>query len=328
MSLFRFIEKNIQTKKLSKIAGFFLLGIFLVYILFLFSPLYVKEDRIVSIPSGFSLVSGSEALYKSRVIRSPFLFQAFGRIQGLSIKAGPYLFEEGFHNMFEVLRRVHKGDYGDVFVTVTLNEGLTAKQMADILDSKEALLFFDKEKFLELTKDDEGYLFPDTYSFLPDVSTEEIVATLKDTFQKKVVSVYQKDIDKSGKSLGEIVIMASLIEKEASSDTEEQKIISGILWKRIARKMYLQVDAPFLYIKGKASADLRISDLREDGPYNTYTRFGLPPGPIANPGVSSIEAALFPKESPYFFYLHDKNAKVYYAVDHDGHVKNKQRYLK
>ncbi len=308
--------------------SFFVFGGVFFYSVFLLSPVYVKEDTIVSIPSGLSLVSSSETLSKSQIIRSPFLFQVFGRVKNISVKAGPYLFEEGFHSMFEVLRRVHRGDYGDAFVNVTLTEGLNTKQMADILDSKEGLLFFDKEKFLELTKDNEGYLFPDTYSFLPDISTEDIVKTLKDTFQKKVVSVYQKEIENSGKSLRDIIIMASLIEKEASSDSEEQKIISGILWKRINRGMYLQVDAPFLYIKGKASADLRVSDLREDGPYNTYTRLGLPPGPIANPGVSSIEAALFPKESPYFFYLHDKNAKVYYAVDHEGHVKNKQRYLK
>ncbi len=122
--------------------------------------------------------------------------------------------------------------------------------------------------------------------------------------------------------------MASLLEKEASNDLEQKRIISGILWKRIRIGMPLQIDAPFLYERGKGSAQLSNKDLRASSKYNTYINKGLTPTPIGNPGYDSLYAAAHPIESNYLFYLHDFNGGVHYGKNHKEHVTNKKKYLK
>jgi UPF0755 protein len=143
---------------------------------------------------------------------------------------------------------------------------------------------------------------------------------------KKTESL-NEEISKSKRSLKEIIIMASLIEKEARGE-EDRFIISGILWKRIEKGIPLQVDAPFLYILGKESSELTISDLSTNSPFNTYRYKGLPPAPIGNPGLESIKASLRPTTSPYLYYLHDKNGNIYYAKTYDEHKQNIKKYLK
>jgi len=121
--------------------------------------------------------------------------------------------------------------------------------------------------------------------------------------------------------------MASLIEKESSGD-EDRSIISGILWKRFNNNRPLQVDATLSYLLGKKSQDLTVDDLNIDSPYNTYRYPGLPVGPIGNPGLEAIQAAIYPKDSPYWFYLHDKTGKAYYAKTFEEHIANKNKYLR
>ena len=121
--------------------------------------------------------------------------------------------------------------------------------------------------------------------------------------------------------------MASIIEKEANGE-EDRAVISGILWKRIAQGMPMQVDAPFLFLLNKQSSELTIKDLAIDSPYNTYKYKGLPPGPINNPRLESIKAALNPQTSPYLYYLHDAKGGIHYASDFKGHQANITRYLK
>ena len=122
--------------------------------------------------------------------------------------------------------------------------------------------------------------------------------------------------------------MASIIEREATGNQEEMQIVSGILWKRIREGMRLQVDAPFMYTLGKRSDELTLKDLASDSPYNTYRKKGLTPTPIGNPGIQAIYAALNPIESSYYFYLHDSRGTIHYAKDHDGHIRNKNQYLR
>ena len=120
--------------------------------------------------------------------------------------------------------------------------------------------------------------------------------------------------------------MASILEKEARK-REDREIISGILWKRIEIGMALQVDAPFVYYNGKGTYNLTTKDLKTDSPYNTYTRKGLPVGPIGNPGIDSILAAIYPKSSPYLFYLSDRDGNIYYSANFEKHKKNKILYI-
>jgi len=129
------------------------------------------------------------------------------------------------------------------------------------------------------------------------------------------------------KNWSDIVIMASIIEEEAAT-AKDRRIISGILWKRLLKGMHLGVDAPFAYDIGKNSATLTTIDLKYDSPYNTYLYGGLPPTPITNPGLDSIDAALHPETSPYYYYLSDKGDTIHYAKTFDEHKVNKERYIR
>ena len=120
--------------------------------------------------------------------------------------------------------------------------------------------------------------------------------------------------------------MASIIEKEAHT-SDDRRVISGILWERLKIGMPLQVDATFLYINGKNTYDLSVDDLAIDSPYNTYKYAGLPIGPIGNPGLDSLEAALAPMTSPYLYYLSDKSGKTYYARTFNEHKRNREKYM-
>ena len=160
----------------------------------------------------------------------------------------------------------------------------------------------------------EGYLFPDTYLFLPGAEMEQIIGTMTDNFKKKAGDIGQ-----------DIVIMASLIEKEVS-DSGDRKIVSGILWKRLEIGMPLQVDAVFPYITGKR--EILSDDLKIDSPYNTYLYKGLPLGPIANPGLDAIISAMNPIETKYLFYISDKKGITHFAATLEDHNKNIEKYLK
>jgi len=174
-------------------------------------------------------------------------------------------------------------------VKITIPEGYN---LEDIAAKFRPFKNFDKENFFRIAK--EGYLFPDTY-FLTGKETEtEVVEIMENNFQKKV-----------GEIKPEVLIMASLLEKE-SKITEERKIISGILWKRLKAGMPLQVDCSF----------------------DTYLCQGLPLAPICNPGLDSIGAALNPVESEYWYYLHDKKGIIHYTKTFEEHKVNKAKYIR
>lgn len=287
------------------------------------SPAGFAPDTIVTIEEGVTVQGAADMLQEQNIIRSSLLFQILMRMGEHPVIAGDYLFQEP-QTVLQVAERVTTGQYGDVRIKVILHEGFSNVQMADELVEK--LPRFDKELFLKEAETLEGYLYPDSYFFFPSVTTEEVIDTLHNAFLEKI-SDLGDDILESEHTMEEIVIMASIIEKEATTDPEERAIISGILWKRIDKGMPLQVDAPFVYELGKGSHDLTIKDLRKDSAYNTYTNKGLTPTPIGNPSVGSIVAALHPTPSSYLFYLHGSDRRVHYAATHDGHVNNKRNYL-
>ena len=202
-------------------------------------------------------------------------------------------------------------------------EGSTISDIAKIL--KDRLPLFDTERFLAQAADLEGYLFPDTYFFLPTATPEQVIADMRGTFDKKT-EIIRGDVKDLGRALPDVVTMASILEKEAYT-FEDKRLIAGILWKRMREGMPLQVDATFLYINGKNTFELTLDDLAIDSPYNTYRHKGLPPGPIANPGLDSLVAAATPEESPYFFYLSDKKGNLYYSEDFEQHKEYKFEHL-
>ena len=126
--------------------------------------------------------------------------------------------------------------------------------------------------------------------------------------------------------MDDIVTMASIVEKEATS-TVDRQIIAGILWKRLADSYPLQVDAPFYYLLGKDSAHLTVVDLALDSSYNLYTHKGLTPTPIDNPGLDALSASINPTTTKYWYYLSDKKGNMHYAITYDEHLLNKEKYV-
>ncbi len=278
----------------------------------------------ITINNGQSLFSISKELSADGVIRSRRAFEMLVMTFGSDshISEGEYYFEKPV-SVVEVAMHIAGRQFGIDKKKITFPEGFSNKEMAARLDA--TFDTFDSELFLSLAKGQEGYLFPDTYGFFPSTTPDVMIAALKKNFQKKTESL-QNDFNTSKRSRADILVMASIIEKEAAGDND-RAIISGILWNRIDASIPLQVDAPFLYLLGKESKDLTRKDLTFDSPYNTYTHKGLPPTPINNPGLAAITAALHPETSEYFYYLHDKDGMIHYAKTYAEHKKNIQKYL-
>lgn len=308
-------------------AIFFLLLFFLLTLGFHFffsPPEKFPVGSLVRVERGMTIENAAHLLAEKQAIRSPNAFMALVRILGgyRGVIAGDYYFEVP-ESVLQVAIRITHGEYNLTLVRVTVPEGADTTDIADILDWK--IPSFDREGFLTLAEPREGYLFPDTYFFLPNVTPEEIIRTMEENFKTKTDPLLPQ-IAQSGRTLSEVIIMASLVEKE-TIELKDKPIVAGILWKRIDIGMRLQVDAPFLYAINKNTFDLTLKDLRTDSPYNTYTRKGLPVGPIANPGLEAIVASIQPKETPYLFYLSDRSSNIHYSRNFEEHKANKRRYL-
>lgn len=298
-------------------------------------PKQFTSDTIVTIYPGMLSQDLATVLEESKVIRSAEWFRVLlsARFNKKPIVVGDYIFEKP-ETVFSVLYRINRGIYGNGQIRVTFPEGITNIQMSEIL--LKSIPDFNVGDFLIKTSDMEGYLFPNTYFFFRTSSVEQVINSLTQEMNRvqKSLETYFANNGMTKNKFGgkqrtwkEIITMASILEKEAYN-AEEAKVIAGILWKRIETGMPMQVDATFLYTHQKGSSSLSIKDLQTDNPYNTYTRKGLPIGPIGNPGKAMIEAALNPEKSDFWYYLHGDDGKVRYGKNHDEHVINKQKYLK
>ncbi len=301
--------------------------------------------EIVTIPSGSSVSSIGQLLSKQGLIRSPFFFSWFVRLHRdqSRLLAGTYVLHPSLSTpeVVNILMGSHLPEQ-----TVTIPEGFTVRDIDALLAAKglsasgdllHCAQTCDFSTFTFLPKQGseaaarggklEGYLFPDTYfvtedQFLPKFFLERLLGV----FRNRVSDGLTKEVKTSGHSLSDIVTMASLVESETRTDAE-RPIVAGILWKRYEKHMSLGVDSSVRYILGKKSASLTEADLSVASPYNLRKFRGLPPGPIANPGLASIEAALHPQTSPYWYYLHDSKGQIHYAVTNDDQNVNRARYL-
>jgi len=304
-------------------AGVFILVVLVMISFASFVPENFPEKAQVRIPKESSLSEVSSILARNNIITSPFLFTAtIALLHGQrSVVAGDYLFSEP-QNLWKVARRLARGSHGFEPVKITIPEGSTVQDIAWILLKK--IPDFNAPYFVQIAHNFEGYLFPDTYLFYPNQTPTEVFKKLRDTFDTKFEKL-SFDIQLLRRSPREVVIMASLLEKEAAT-SDDRAIIAGILWKRLDEGMLLQVDAPLVQITG--DRNVSIEDTKIDSPYNTYKYKGLPKGPIANPGLDSLKAAVHPLKTPYYYYLSDPKGKVHYATTHAGHVVNKEKYLR
>ena len=225
---------------------------------------------------------------------------------------------------------------------ITFPEGLTAKEMAEVLKKNG----FDGDEFWRLTNNIpdsfrkryafltdskvhslEGYLFPDTYFFKRDLTAEQIVQKMLNNFENKLDEVLWAEIKKQNKNLADVIILASIVEKEVPSEND-MKIVAGIFENRLELNMPLQSDATLSYLFEDKIDSHTIEQTKIVSPYNTYSNKGLPPGPIANPGMQAILAVINPQKTAYNFFLTAKEGnekKVYYAKTYEEHLFNKQK---
>jgi UPF0755 protein len=205
--------------------------------------------------------------------------------------------------------------------------------MSDLLWPKDYSSTFtflkDKPKYYSL----EGYLFPDTYRFFSDARADEIIVKMLENFDKKLTPKMREDIAAQGRSIFEIVTMASLIEKEApinyaSGENHDAKIISGIFWNRLKNGQALQSCATLAYVLGENKPQYSEADTKVNSPFNTYLNKGLPPAPIANPGILAIEAAIYPIDNEYNYFLTPAGTKkIIFSRTYEEHLINKNKYL-
>ncbi len=303
----------------------FLFGVLLclLYYITLAAPIDFPSAALMKVSPGETAADVAVRLSQKHIIRSQYLFDVFTRIyDDGKVVPGEYFFP-GPQAVFTIARRLSHGDFELIPVRVTIPEGANTSQVSQLLAQK--LADFDNSAFLKLASPKEGYLFPDTYFFLPGEEPTVVIASMETNFKNKIGSIASTTTG-SGKPLADLLVMASLLEKEAS-DTHSRRIISGILWHRIAIGMRLQVDAVFPYIIGKNSLQLTRSDLKVDSPYNTYKYKGLPPGPITNPGLDSILAAATPIKTNYLYYLSDLHGNFHFSTTYAQQLANQRKYL-
>ena len=323
--------------------GLFFLCLFFIY-WFLFSPpsgpLMTKS---IMIKKGSSLRKVSTMLKQEGIIRDANLFIRMVTFLGKKkeVKAGEYEFHTRMHP-WEVLNILAKGQVKPHLVTIV--EGCTLSQIAQLLDDLEIV---DKKAFLEETSSPaliislglpysatskpgsslEGYLFPNTYHLLREMTSEEIIQMMVQQFKKVFNNDWIRRASQLGMSLREVVTLASIIEKEASLP-EEKPFISAVFHNRLRKKIPLQSDPTVIYGIKNFNGNLTRADLQRPSPYNTYLNNGLPPTPICNPGKDSLLAALHPSPVSYLYFVSKNDGSHYFSSTMEEHNQAVSKYQK
>lgn len=285
----------------------------------------------------FLITKGSSAgqignnLQSAGLIKNALAFKIYTQFTGISgrIIAGEFRLSPGF-NLFQTVSQLTKGP---IEIWVTIPEGLRreeiAAKFASGLDRDPTFV----AEFLDISKSEEGTLFPDTYLFPKDVSASSVVNKMTRTFGAKTSSLGVS----SGLSYQQRIILASILERETKTD-EERPVVAGILINRLNIGMGLQVDATVQYAVATSRCKNQIlgcswwepltkEDLAISSPYNTYKFSGLPPAPISNPGLSALSAAFNPTASNYWYYIHDADGQIHYATTLEEQNANIRKYL-
>jgi UPF0755 protein len=292
------------------------------------------EPQIIMISSGQNFKSITRVLYEEKIIRYPFKFKLFARIKGFdrSVKAGEYLLSSSM-SPEKILETLVEGKV--YLYRITIPEGYNLNQVASLLEEKgvvkgtEFLEAANDPNFTEKlginAKNFEGYLFPETYFFPKNISPRKIISTMVNRFHINFIPLWEKRHPDLTFSIHEIVILASIIEKETGI-AEERPLISSVFHNRLNKNMRLQSDPTVIYGAEDYDGNITRKHLITPTPYNTYTNRGLPQGPIANPGKASLESALFPLESPYLFFVSKNDNTHFFSTNYDDHRKAVKKY--
>jgi len=295
-----------------------------------------QMEQVVEIKPGMNLRQVSNFLANRKLLNEPSAFVLYTYLQGKQnrIQAGEYQFSPSIPP-WKILESLTNGTA--ILYTVTIPEGYRITEIAELFETKGLA---SKESFIAETRNQElldalqissggsleGYLYPDTYKFPKSAGAKKIVKTLVDTFKERVQKPELMQQAKAGKlTFHEVVTLASLIEKETGLGTE-RKLISSVFHNRLVKKMRLQTDPTVIYAMSNFDGNIRKKDLSIDSPYNTYKHFGLPPGPIASPGLDSIRAAVEPEHSDFLYFVSRKNGSHQFSTNYKDHLRAIQKY--
>ncbi len=288
-------------------------------------PSDFPSNTYVQIPKGTTAHSAANILARAHIINSSIAFILIARLTNAqnNIQAGTYRFSMPV-SIYTVVSRLENGELNIAPMRITIPEGFTIRDIAPRIAKN--IPDITQSDFIKSATQYEGYLFPDTYYFSQTATVSEVINTMRKNFDSHIAPL-KDTIHASGHTLKDIVIMASLVEKEARS-FKTRRIIAGILWHRLRIGMPLQVDAVFGFISHAQTYAPSAKDLKILSPYNTYLHTGLPPGPIDNPGIESLRAAVMPIKTSYLYYLTGRNGITHYANTLSGHLQNEKRFLR
>ena len=288
---------------------------------FLLLPYGPAHETVVSIDPGMTSKEIAGLLSEADLLQSPILFRIVTKLTRVDnkLKAGTYRLNSRMGTV-GIVRALARGDVE--LVRFTIPEGVSMRDMADLLEakglaSKERFLYLAggqdadfkvSEGDMEFSGNLEGYLFPDTYTVEIGITEEEIITVMVRRFAQAVLPEWSREnVDENAKKLGlhGVITLASIIEKEAKL-SEERPLVASVFYNRLRLNMPLQSCATVQFALGSWKTRLTLNDLETDSPYNTYITLGLPPGPIASPGLSSVRAALEPAASDYLYFTADQ----------------------
>lgn len=291
--------------------------------------------RIITIPSGASSAEIGRRLQEAGVIRRASDFVLATRLRGLSrsLREGEYRFSPAM-GLLQIVFTIARGDV--VLHPVTIPEGFTAEQIVEVLAAQR---LGDLARLRDLVRSGEGfdegflrdrpipalegYLFPDTYHIPRYLDEREVIKLFLNRFAEVVVPLWRAEGE--GRSLHEVITMASLVEREAKLPAEGP-LIAGVLYNRLRLGWRLEVDASVLYALGRHKTVVTYADLKVESPYNTYLHAGLPPGPIANPGRAALQAALVPARTDDLYYVARPDGSHAFSRTLREHLANVRRY--
>jgi UPF0755 protein len=297
------------------------------------SPPSMSRDEIFRIREGESLVSVAERLHAVNCIRSECFFTALGRATGMSaIKPGKYRIQGGSSSV-DILDKLYRGDI--LRRKVTIPEGFNIFQIAERLDEQGIV---NRQDFHARASDRgllrsigisadgaEGYLFPDTYIFPEESEPGAGIKTMYDRLQTVLGGLDLSAMNALGLNLHSLLTLASMIEKEAKIHSE-QVYISGVFHQRLAKGMKMDCDPTVRYAVKRFTGPIYLRDLQSDSPYNTYVRYGLPPGPICSPGRKAISAALNPRKTEFLYFVSRNDGSHYFSRNLKEHNRAVQYY--
>jgi UPF0755 protein len=325
---------------ISALLAFFLCAFVVLYMgYFLISPAGVDEkEEVFIVKKGSGLRPVATELEERGLIRSRHLFMVWAILKGgtRNIKAGEYSLSQSLPpvRMFHILASGAVKTY-----PVTIPEGLTAEQIAEILAKKNLI---DKGEFISLVRDKtlvasyhidgpslEGYLYPDTYLISRDMGAKGLIDLMVNRFWHVYNSLIRDQKSSAGglSELREVVTLASIVEKETGL-AEERPIIASVFLNRLKKRMRLESDPTVIYGLEDFDGNLKRGDLRTPSPYNTYIHHGLPPGPIANPGREALSAVIDPVKTGYLYFVSKNDGSHYFSTTLKEHNRAVARYQK